>query len=139
MARAVRFSFSARAAAAALALLLAGCQGGAPALPADTTAVNSTRTLSLADFTAEDAVLACDQIQAERRRIAEAMQAANQRVAADRAQNQAAGYFLGVLYFAPYAASQGTTHPQKDEISRLYARQDTLIKLATFRRCAASN
>ncbi len=67
------------------------------------------------------------------------MQAANQRVAADRTQNQAGGYFLGVLYFVPYAASQGTTHPQKDEMARLYGRQDTLIKLATFRRCTAGN
>ncbi len=138
MAKAVRFNFSASAAAVALALLLAGCQSGAPPLPADTTAVNSTRTLTLADFTAEDATLSCDQVQAERRRVAEAMQAANARVAADRAQNQAAGYFLGVLYFAPYAASQGSTHPQKDEMARLYARQDTLIKLATFRRCTAN-
>ncbi|MBI3512995.1 MAG: hypothetical protein HY060_02875 [Proteobacteria bacterium] len=135
----MRFNFRDSAAAAvALVLVATGCQSGAPPLPADTTAVNSTRTLTSADFTADDAALRCDQIQAERRRVSEAMQAANQRVAADRAQNQAAGYFLGVLYFAPYAASQGSTHPQKEELGRLYARQDTLIKLATFRRCTAN-
>jgi hypothetical protein len=139
MARAVRSRSRNNAAAAlALPLLLAGCQAGAPALPPDTTAVNATRTVTLADFTTADAALGCDQIQAERRRVADAMQAANQRIAADREQNQVAGYFLGVLYFAPYAASQGTTHPQKDEVAQLYARQDTLIKLATFRRCAAN-
>jgi len=120
-------------------LLIAGCQSGAPTLPPDTTSVNATHTVTAADFSSEDAALDCGQIQTERRRIADAMQAAIQRIDADRTQNQVAGYFLGVLYFAPYAASQGTTHPQKAEIAQLYARQDTLIKLATFRHCAANN
>jgi hypothetical protein len=118
-------------------LLVAACQGTAPELPPDTTAVNATRTMTLSDFTREDAKLTCLQIQTERRGIANAMLVANQKIDADRTQNQVAGYFLGILYFVPYAAAQGTTHPQKAEVARLYARQDTLIKLASFRRCAA--
>lgn len=132
-------SSSRSSAAAALGLLLAACQAGAPALPPDTTGVTATRTVTLADFSAADAALDCAAIQAQRRQVAETMQAAQARVAADRTANQVGGYFLGVLYFAPYAAARGSTHPQKAELDQLYGRQDTLLKLANFRRCAATD
>jgi hypothetical protein len=115
-------------------LLLAGCAAPAPTLPPDTTSVNRTQSLALADFTTADQALSCDQIAAGLRSIDGEMQAANARIEANRVQNEVAGYF-GVLYLVPLVATEGN-YAEKDEISRLYQRRDTLVKLAVLKACA---
>lgn len=58
-------------------VVLAGCASDAPPLPPDTTSVNRTHNLTIADFTPQARAMSCDDIAGERRKIAEAMQAAN--------------------------------------------------------------
>jgi hypothetical protein len=138
MGRAVPSSSNKGAFLAAIgASLLVACAASAPALPPDTTSVNSGKTLTLEDFGASDKALTCEQIGSERQQIADAMQAANGRIEANRTQNQVAGYF-GALFLVPYVAPEGT-YAAKDQVTKLYARQDTLIKLAGVKRCPAAS
>jgi outer membrane murein-binding lipoprotein Lpp len=135
MVRAVRSSSSSSGAlAAAIAsLLLAGCAASAPELPPDTTSVNRTHTATLDDFSQEDRALSCEQIGAERRHIADDMQAANGRIEANRTRNQVAGY-VGALTGVGWLATDNNDD-DKDQITKLYGRQDTLIKLAGVKNC----
>jgi hypothetical protein len=125
-----------RSAASRLAglVLLGGCAASAPALPPDTTSLHRQRELSAADFTREDTALSCDDIVAERQRNDEAMRSAHQRIELNRKNNQVAGYIGAVIFPPAYLATEGN-YAEKDEIQRLYGRQDTLIKLAAFRAC----
>jgi hypothetical protein len=139
MGKAVQSSSSngmSRLATAAL-LLLAGCAGSAPSLPPDTTSVNRSRTLTLADFAEADRTLSCDAIGNERRQIADTVAAANARIEANRTKNQVAGYFAG-LFIVPAIATEGN-YAEKDEIARLSQRKDTLIQLASVKGCTATN
>lgn len=127
-------SRNSRTAIAAIAcLLLACCAAPAPALPPDTTAVNRSHTVTLAEFSQTDQALSCEQIVIERRSIDAEMQAANGRIEANRTRNQVAGYF-GALYIVPYVATEGN-YAEKDEIARLYQRRDTLLKLGAVKAC----
>jgi hypothetical protein len=119
--------------AAAGLCLLGGCAASAPPLPVDTTGLNRARELKLEEFTKEDASLSCDQIAGERHTLAADMRAANERIEANRKQNQVAGYF-GALFLVPYVATEGN-YAETDALTRHYARQDTLIPLATAKGC----
>jgi hypothetical protein len=130
----VRSSSSSSAIGLALAAgLLAGCAASAPSLPPDTTGLNRQRELRLEEFAKEDAALSCDEIAGQRQTLAAEMRAANERIEANRKQNQVAGYF-GALFLVPYVATEGN-YAEKDAVTRLYARQDTLIRLATAKGC----
>ncbi|MGO8915054.1 MAG: hypothetical protein ACLQJR_04020 [Stellaceae bacterium] len=123
-----------RGAVLALGLLvLAGCAAPAPPLPPDTTSVNRMQELTLGDFSASDAAMSCDDVAAERRTNAAAMKAANDRIEGNRTQNQVAGY-LGALFLVPYLATEGN-YAEKDQITQLYQRHDTLIRLASVKHC----
>jgi hypothetical protein len=139
MGKVVRSSSSNRASwsATAALLLLAGCAASAPKLPPDTTSVNRSHSLTIADFADSERALSCDGVAGERRQVADALAAANARIEANRTQNQVAGYFAG-LFIVPALATEGN-YADKDEITRLYQRQDTLIHLATVKNCAATN
>ena len=119
-------------------LLLAGCASEAPALPPDTTSINRGRDLTLDDFTAEAQAMTCDQIADERRQIANAMQAANNVVNGNRTRNE---ILVGVadvgLLNAPILLFTNSNNAEKDQIAKLYQRQDTLIKLAVLKHCPA--
>jgi hypothetical protein len=137
MGRAVRsFSSNSRTLAVGVALLLSGCAGDAPKLPPDTTSVNRSRALTLDDFSEQDRTLNCDQIAGERRQIAEDMQAANGRIEANRTRNQIAGY-LGATLVVGWLATDNNDS-EKEQIAKLYERQDTLIKLAGVKNCPAT-
>ena len=120
---------------AVLGLLLAGCAGSTPPLPPDTTSVNRTRSVTLADFSPEDQAMSCTSIAAERDKIAADLRAANARIEGNRARDQTALYFGGVLA-APFIAN--TNDPERAAVSDLYRRQDTLIKLAAVKACPAA-
>jgi hypothetical protein len=122
--------------AAAIALLLSGCAGDAPKLPPDTTSINRSHALTLEDFTVQDRTLTCDQIGEERSRIADKMQATNGRIEANRTRNQVAGY-IGALTVVGWLATDNNDD-EKDQIAKLYERQDTLIKLAAVKNCPAA-
>jgi hypothetical protein len=139
----VRLSSSnSRLGALALALLLAGCVGSAPDLPPDTTSLNHTTTLTLADFSESDAALSCAAITAERQKIDASMADANGRIEANRGRDQGvmfAGTMLGVVgtaAAAPFVAN--TNDSDRSEIAKLYQRRDTLLKLAEVKRCPSS-
>lgn len=136
MDRVVQSSSSSKGAAfAAMAsLLMAGCAASAPALPPDTTSVNRGQTISLQDFSPEDRALSCEQIAAERRQISDAKQGANSRIEANRARNQVAGFIGSAVFLPAYIATEGN-YREKEEVAKLYARQDTLIKLAGVKHC----
>lgn len=117
-------------------LMLVGCAGSAPPLPVDTTSVNRSKSVSLADFSAADAQLSCEQIDQERQDIAATMKEANGRIEDNRTQNQVAGY-LGAHLLLPLVATEGN-QAEKDQIAQLYVRQDILIKLAATKGCRAT-
>lgn len=106
-------------------------------MPPDTTSINRTRALTLEDFTPEARAMSCDQIADERSQIAAAMQNDNDKVAGNRTRNQIAVGFVsfGGLIAAPALLGADSNTNEKDEITRLYQRQDTLIKLAALKRC----
>lgn len=118
-------------------LLLSGCAASAPKLPPDTTSVNRARDLTIADFAETDRTMSCEAVADERRQISASLAAANGRIEANRTQNQVAGYF-GALLIVPAIATEGN-YAEKDEITRLYHRQDTLIQLAAMKGCATPN
>lgn len=114
-------------------LLVAACASSAPPLPADTTSLNRTQSLSLDAFSKEDAARSCEQIAAERHEVESRMQEDNRRIEGNRTRNQVAGYF-GALAVVPLVATEGN-EAEREEITRLYGRQDTLIKLAAVKGC----
>ncbi len=116
-----------------LSVLLAGCAASAPSLPPDTTSVNRTQSLTLGSFSKQDAALSCTQIAAERQRVDLALAQANGRIEDNRTQNQVAGYFGG-LFVLPLAATDNND-AEKDEITRIYGRRDTLVKLGSVKGC----
>jgi hypothetical protein len=91
------------------ALFLAGCATVAPPLPPDTTSVDSQRHLSLADFSTQDAGMACVDIAAERSRITAQLDEANANIEANRTRNQVAGYIGAAVIPLVYLATEGNT------------------------------
>ncbi len=122
--------------AALLLLALAGCASHVAELPPDTTGTNRGKTVRIEDFSAEDAALSCIDIAAERQSLSAKMQAANASIEGNRVQNEAAVYAGGFL-LVPYLATESNSK-EKDEIKALYARQDTLIKLAGVKNCTGT-
>lgn len=130
-------SFSSKLGSVVLAALLLGCASDAPPLPPDTTSINRTRDLSLQDFTPEAQAMTCDQIAAERRQIATTMQQDNDKIAGNRTRNQTAVGFVafGGLLAAPALLATDDNPAEKDQITALYKRQDTLIQLSALKHC----
>jgi hypothetical protein len=116
------------------ALFLAGCATVAPPLPPDTTSVDSQRHLSLADFSTQDAGMACVDIAAERSRITAQLDEANANIEANRTRNQVAGYIGAAVIPLVYLATEGN-YRDKEALQKAYARQDTLIKLDQVKGC----
>lgn len=114
-----------------------GCASEAPPLPPDTTSINRTHELTLEDFTPDARAMTCDQIAAERQQIAVAMQQANDKIAGNRTRNQVAVGFVsfGAGILAPALLMTDSNEGEKDEITTLYQRQDTLIKLGSLKHC----
>jgi len=83
--------------------------------------------------------MSCNQIADERHKISDAMRGANSAVEANRTYNQVLVGFssFGGLVFAPLLLATDNNDPEKNEITQLYERQDTLIKLAALKRCRA--
>lgn len=131
-----------------LTALLLGCASEAPPLPPDTTSINRTRDLTLEDFTPEARTMTCDQIAAERREVTAAMQDAKNKIAGNRSHNETvvgaytaigvATGFIGLVAGAPVLAASDRNLEEKDAITALYRRQDTLIKLAALKQCPSS-
>ncbi len=122
-----------RLAAAFLLLLVAGCNSAAPTLPPDTTGTNRVASVRIEDFSPSDAAMSCADIAAERLSISTRMQAVNDSVAASRPPGRK-------LAWNPISLASGDTaidfnDSQRDEMKALYARQDTLIKLAGVKSC----
>ena len=137
MDRAVRSSSNNRAGwlSAVAALLIAGCTTSAPPLPPDTTSVNRTHDLTIDDFTPEARAMSCDDISAERSKIADAMQQINASIESHRTRDQIIGYFTFASLVVVNAVDGDGAG--KDHMTQLYQRQDTLIKLAALKHCPA--
>ncbi len=122
------------------ALLLAGCASEAPSLPTDTTSIHRTHDLTINDFTPEAQAMNCDDIAGERRKIADALRAANSAVEKNRTRNEVVMGIVDMtgLVAAPVLLAGNNNDAEKDEITKLYERQDTLIKLATLKHCATT-
>lgn len=123
---------------ALILLAMTGCERAPPDLPADTTSVNHTDSITLADFSKADAALSCDQIADERQQIVATMTNDNSRIESNRTRNEDALYVgglfgaVGLLAAAPFTDSND---PERSEITNLYQRRDTLIKLAEVKHC----
>ena len=116
--------------------LVAGCALSAPPLPTDTTSINRARDLTIDDFTPEARAMNCDEIALERRKTADTMQAVTRTLDESRERNLVITR-IGVLVFTPLLLAAENNSAEKDQISKLYERQDMLIKLATLKRCPA--
>lgn len=114
-------------------LLVTGCAAPAPSLPTDTTSVNRTQSITLDAFSADDAAFSCEKIEMERQVIDQQMKAANGEIEGNRKPNQVAGY-LGGLFIVPLVATE-SNQAEKDQITKLYTRKDTLIKLSAAKSC----
>jgi hypothetical protein len=108
----------------------------APPLPPDVTGSNAGGRPSLSEFSAADTALTCEQIAAERVRISETMAADTARIDGNRTRNQVAGYVgaLSLVTLPVLGATEGN-YAEKDDIKRLYARHDALIRLAAVKTC----
>jgi hypothetical protein len=112
-----------------LAAALAACSTAAPQLPPERTSARG-----LDSFSPQDAQLTCDQIAEEWATTGRDREVANQNIAANRHQNQVAGY-IGAAFFPPaYLATEGN-YADKDRLAELQARRDTLIDLARTKSC----
>jgi hypothetical protein len=116
-----------------LALSLGACAMQAPPLPADTTGSTSTHRLSANDFSPQDTALYCGEIGTQRAALHKGIDQASANIAANRQNNQVAGYF-GALFVLPLVATEGN-YNDKDIIKAAYARLDTLNQLAVYRSC----
>ena len=114
--------------------LVAGCALSAPPLPTDTTSINRARDLTIDDFTPEARAMNCDEIALERRKTADTMQGVTRTLDESRERNLVITR-IGVLVFTPLLLAAENNSAEKDQISKLYERQDMLIKLATLKRC----
>lgn len=120
--------------ALALALVCGACSTAAPPLPADTTALNRTATVTLKDFREEDAALSCAEIGQERVALRQRMQDANAAIEGNRKHNQTVGY-LGSLFLLPAIAAK-TNEEEKDFLVSAQQRMDILNKLNGAKGCA---
>ena len=87
----------------------------------------------LAEFDEHDRALSCDNIVSEWRATNDALAANNQVIEGNRAQNQVAGYF-GALFIVP-AIATNNNDAEKDQITQVNQRRDTLIRLNAAKRC----
>ena len=125
-------SFSTNSLLAIGALLLTGCAGSAPPLPAN------VKPPALAEFSANDANLTCEQIGAERARIHQQMAADNSHIDENRTRNQVATYaaLVSTIGLLALPVTEGNSAEKKD-LKQLYDRQDLLIRLAAAKACPA--
>lgn len=128
----MRFASPAKLAAALAVLTCAACSTAAPPMPTDTTAVNRSTTLSLANFTPEDAALPCPAIARERARIGEHIMDAEAAIQGNHRTNQTALYLAGVLAL-PVVETNGA---EKELLMRGRQRMDVLAKLSAAKGCA---
>ena len=115
----------------ALVLGCAACSAAPPNLPADTTGMTRTRTLSLQDFNPADQSLSCSDIQGERGRLRQAMVQADNAVRESRSGNQAALFLVGVLALPVVDYNQD----DKALMEKARLRLDTLAQLSAVRKC----
>jgi hypothetical protein len=122
--------------ALAVALLLGGCVASAPPLPTDTTSVGALKHMSLADFPESDRNLTCEQIAAEGISITNRMMADNSSIEGNRVRNEAAVYFAALsVVTLPIALASVQNATERKEVTALYQRRDTLIKLSAVKSC----
>ena len=115
-------------------LLLGGCTSPAPPLPPDTTGSTSVHPVSPADFAPADLALTCPQIADERASLKSKIDTANGNIAANRQNNEVAGYIGSLIFLPAYLATEGN-YADKDAVKAAYARQDVLNKLDVLKRC----
>jgi hypothetical protein len=89
---------------------------------------------ALDTFAPQDAQMSCDQIGDEWAASARERQTAEQNIAANRQNNQVAGYIGAVIFPPAYIATEGN-YADKDRIVALQARRDVLIELARTKSC----
>ena len=114
-------------------VILASCAASAPLLPDDTTAINKQHSVSISDFSSQDAAMSCDAIKIEQSGNTVKIAQDNKAIESNRRLNQTAGY-LGGLLVLPLIATEGN-YSEKDDITALQQRQDVLRKLAIVKRC----
>lgn len=113
-----------------LALLLVACATAAPPLPEQRSGVRP-----LESFTPEDAAKTCDDIRRNWQTTAKARDTVNRNIAANRTDNQVAG-FIGVFFLPAAIATEGN-YGDKDALVAIQARRDILIELARTKGCPA--
>jgi hypothetical protein len=105
------------------------CSTAAPPLPPERADARALDT-----FPAEDARMSCDQIAEEWQATARDRQAAHQNIAANRHNNQVAGYIGATIFPPAYLATEGN-YADKERLDQIQSRRDTLIELARTKRC----
>ena len=113
---------------AALALLAASCAASAPPLPPPA-AAGGTEGIA-----ASDLALDCPRVAHELAAVDAQMREANRRIEGERVRNQAIGYFAG-LVMPPLALAAEHNRAERDLVRSLYARRDTLLRVAARKSC----
>lgn len=116
------------------AVVLAACASNAPVLPVDTTSTNRLHELTQADFEPTDRAMSCDDIAVERAKTTQEMRLASVNIEANHGRNETAQY-VGALLTPVALLALEPNDADRAAFASLYARQDTLIKLATFKAC----
>lgn len=111
-----------------VALLAGACAAPAAPLPAERSAARP-----LDSFMAEDAARSCDDIRQVWQATTQARDTATQNIAANRKQNQTAGY-IGVFFLPAAIATEGN-YNDKEALVAIQARRDTLIELSRTKGC----
>lgn len=112
-----------------LSAITAACSTAAPQLPPEKA---TARTLD--SYSAPDALMSCNQIAEEWSATARERESAHQNIAANRHQNQVAGYIGAALFPPAYLATEGN-YADKERLTQLQDRRDTLIDLARTKNC----
>lgn len=113
------------------ALLTTSCATPAPPLPAERSAARP-----LESFSEEDAARTCEDIRRNWQETTQAREAASRSIAANRQQNQAAGY-ISAVFFLPAAIATEGNYSDKEALIAIQGRRDTLIELARTKGCPA--
>ena len=115
--------------------VLVSCASSAPPLPEDTTSSNRQHSLSLSDFASNDAAMDCASIREEQSTNNAKIDQDNDVIKSNRRRNEVAGYFAA-LTIVPLVATE-SNDTERDDITVLQKRQDTLLKLAAVKKCPA--
>jgi len=119
-----------------LALALGACARSSPELPPNLSDRPPEQRLLPGDSASAEAKLDCPGLLQERERNRTTADELEKKIAANRGQNQAAGYFAGIL-FPPLLLAMKPDTDIKTTLDELQSQRDRIDRLQQARKCTA--